>query len=159
MKQQTENLEGWINFRKSSGEPIFGKEFKIPASKAVGKHAKRNILYAAGAGPSVASIRCVRHFMSFPIFWAQVVPTEHLIFKWEDISGVECWIDLAPDLSPAKFSLEREEDSQLALDELRNKHLDTLRLDFYPSPGRIIEAAGQVTELHHLELNMKNHQE
>jgi len=152
MKWQTENLSGWVDFRKLDGESICNlREFEIPASEAVGKYAKYNILDAAGVHPRV-KIRCVRHFMSYPIVLARLVPSEHLVFQWQDVSGLQCVINLKPDFTPAKFVLEREEDSQLALDELRKKHLDTLCLEFYPSPGRIIEAAGKVTELRHLEL-------
>ena len=152
MEWQTEKLSGWVDFRKLNGESICNmKEFEIPANEAVGKHAKYNILDAAGVHPHV-KIRCVRHFMSYPIIWARLVPSEHLIFQWQDVSGIQCVINLQPDFTQTKFVLEREEDSQLALDELRERHLDTLRLDFYPSPGRIIDAAGEVTELRYLEL-------
>ena len=153
MEWQTEKLSGWVDFRKLNGESICNlKEFEIPASEAVGKYAKYNILDVAGVYPRV-KIRCVRHFMSYPIVLARVVPSEHLIFQWQEVSGIQCVINLKPDFTPAKFVLEREEDSQLALDELRKKHLDTLCLDFYPSPGRIIEEAGRVTELRYLELD------
>ena len=141
MEWQTEKLSGWVDFRKLNGESICNlREFEIPASEAVGKYAKYNILDAAGVHPRV-KIRCVRQFMSYPIVLARLVPSEHLIFQWQDVSGLQCVINLQPDFTPVKFVLERKEDSQLALDELRTKHLDTLRLDFYPSPGRIIDAA------------------
>ena len=61
-------------------------------------------------------------------------------------------INLQPDFTPVTFVLERKEDSQLALNELREKHLDTLFLNFYPLPGQIIEEAGRVTELRYLTL-------
>ena len=152
MEWQTKKLSGWIRFRKINGEPIYHRnDFEIPASEAVGKYAKYNILDAAGVLPH-AKTRCVRHFMSYPIVSARLVPSEHLIFQWQDVSGLQCEINLQPDFTPTTFVLEREEDSQLALDELRKKHLDTLRLEFYPSPGQIIEEAGRVTELRYLEL-------
>ena len=153
MEWKTENLKGGISFRKRNGEPIYSNDFEIPASEAVGKHAKRNILSAAGVWRPVDA-RCVRHFVSYPIVLARVVPSEHLIFRWKDAPGIQCVINLQPDFTPAKlFRLERKEDGQLALDGLRKKHLDTLCLDFYPSPGRIIEEAGRVTELRYLELD------
>ena len=151
MEWQTEKLSGWISFRKLNGESIYWKEFEIPANEAVGKYAKYNILDAAGIWPRVKT-RCVRHFMSYPIVSARLVPAEHLIFQWQDVSGLQCLIHLQPDFTPTTFVLEREEDSQLAINELRGKHLDTLHLDFYPSPGRIIDAAGGGTELRYLEL-------
>ena len=153
MEWQTEKLSGWVDFKKLDGESICNlREFEIPASEAVGKYAKYNILDAAGVRPRVKN-RCVRHFMSYPIVLARLVPSEHLIFQWQDVSDLQCVINLKPDFTPATFVLEREEDSQLAIDELRTKHLDTLRLDFFPSPGQIIEEAGQVTELRYLELD------
>ena len=152
MEWETEKLIGWVDFRKLDGESICNmRDFEISASEAVGKYAKYNILDAAGVHPRVKT-RCVRHFVSYPIVSARLVPSERLIFQWQDVSGLQCVINLKPDFTPAKFVLERKEDSQLALDELRTKHLDTLRLDFYPSPGRIIDAAGGVTELRYLEL-------
>ena len=153
MEWKTENLKGGISFRKRNGEPIYSSDFEIPASEAVGKHAKRNILSAAGVWRPVDA-RCVRHFVSYPIVLARVVPSEHLIFRWKDAPGIQCVIDLQPDFTPAKlFRLEREEDGQLVFDGLRKKHLDTLCLDFYPSPGQIIETAGKITDLRYLELD------
>ena len=151
MEWQTEKLSGWISFRKLNGEPIYSNDFEIPASEAVGKHAKRNILGAAEVWRS-ADARCVRHFVSYPIVLGQLIPSDHLIFRWKDISGIECEITLDA-CAPAKFRLEREEDSQLALEEMRKNHLDTLCLEFYPSPERIIEEIDKITELRYLALD------
>ena len=152
MEWQTEKLSGRVCFRKINGEPIYhSNDFEIPASEAVGKHAKKNILGAAGVWRS-ADARCVRHFVSYPIVLGQLIPSDHLIFRWKDISDIECEITLDAH-APAKFRLEREEDSQLALEEIRKKHLDTLCLEFYPSPERIIEEIDKITELRYLALD------
>ena len=151
MEWQTEKLSGWISFRKLNGEPIYSNDFEIPASEAVGKHAKKNILSAAGVWRP-ADVHCVRHFVSYPIVLCQIIPSDHLIFRWKDISDIECEITLDA-YAPAKFRLEREENSQFALEEMRENHLDTLCLEFYPSPERIIEEIDQVTELRYLALD------
>ena len=151
MEWQTEKLTGWICFRKLNKETIYSNDFEIPASEMVGKHANRNILSAAGVWRP-ADARCVRHFVSYPIVLGQLIPSDHLIFRWKDISDIECEITLDAH-TPAKFRLEREEDSQLALEEMRKNHLDTLCLEFYPSPERIIEEIDQVTELRYLALD------
>ena len=149
MEWETENLKGRVDFRAPDGLSIYSKQIEIPSSHAVGKYAKYNILHAAGVHPYA---KCVRHFMSYPIVWARLIPSEHLIFQWRDISGLRCVINLQPDFTPVTFVSERKEDSQLALNELREKHLDTLFLNFYPLPGQIIEEAGRVTELRYLTL-------
>ena len=151
MEWQTEKLSGWICFRKLNKETIYSNDFEIPASEAVGKNAKRNILSAAGVWRP-ADARCVRHFVSYPIVLGQLIPSDHLIFRWKDISDIECEITLDAH-APAKFRLEREEDSQLALEEMRENHLDTLCLEFYPSPERIIEEIDKITELRYLALD------
>ena len=151
MEWQTEKLSGRVCFRKINGEPIYHNDFTIPASEAVGKNAKRNILGAAGVWRS-ADVRCVRHFVSYPIVLGQLIPSDHLIFQWKDISDIECEITLDAH-APAKFRLECEEDRQLALEEMRENHLDTLCLEFYPSPERVIEEIDQVTELRYLALD------
>lgn len=151
MECQTEKLSGWISFRKLNKEPIYSNDFEIPAGEVVGKHAKRNILVAAGVWRH-ADARCVRHFMSYPIILGQLIPSDHLIFRWKDISDIECEITLAHH-APAKFRLGREEDNQFALEEMQKNHLDTLCLEFYPSPKRIIEEIDKITELRYLVLD------
>jgi len=151
MEYQTEKLSGWISFRKLNKEPIYSNDFEIPAGEAVGKHAKRNILGTAGVWRH-ADARCVRHFMSYPIILGQLIPSDHLIFRWKEISDIECEITLATH-TPEKFRLGREEDNQFALEEMRKNHLDTLCLEFYPSPKRIIEEIDNITELRYLALD------
>ena len=151
MEWQTEKLTGWICFRKLNKETIYSNDFKIPASEAVGKHANRNILSAAGVWRP-ADARCVRHFVSYPIVLGQLIPSGHLIFRWKDISDIECEITLDAH-TPAKFRLGREEDSQFALEEIRENHLDTLCLEFFPSPKQIIEEIDKITELRYLALD------
>ena len=78
MEWETENLKGRVDFRAPDGLSIYSKQFEIPSSHAVGKYAKYNILHAAGVHPYA---KCVRHFMSYPIVWARLIPSEHLIFQ------------------------------------------------------------------------------
>ena len=154
MEWETEKLSGWVDFRKLDGESICNlRRFEIPASEAVGKYAKYNILSAAGVWPS-ANIRCVRHFVSHSILLARVITSEHFVFHWQDIAEIKCEIGLRPSSARAQeLKSTCGDDLQSALDAMQQNRNDALFLGsrIY-SPAQIIEAADRVTELHRLRL-------
>ena len=154
MEWQTEKLRGWVDFRKLNGESICNlKEFEIPASEAVGKYAKYNILDAAGVSPQ-ANIRCVRRFVTHSILLARVMAQEHFVFRWQDIAEIQCEIGLSPSSARAQeLNSTCENDLRGTLKALQQDRNDALFLGSrIHSPTRIIEAAGRVTELHRLRL-------